>query len=82
MSQLDLVSRPARPYARQVPILLDTQTNSIVNNESEDIMRMLNSEFNEFATNPNLDLYPAPLRPDILAVNAWVYPDINNCVYQ
>lgn len=45
-------------------------------------MRMLNSEFNEFATNPNLDLYPAPLRPDILAVNAWVYPDINNCVYQ
>ena len=39
--------------------------NTIVNNESSEIMRMLNSQFNEFATNPSLDLYPEDLRESI-----------------
>jgi len=43
---------------------------------------MLNTEFNEFATNPKLDLYPPMLRREINAVNTWMYKDINNCVYQ
>jgi putative glutathione S-transferase len=41
-----------------VPVLWDKQRRTIVNNESSEIMRMLNSEFNHLATNPELDLYP------------------------
>ena len=65
-----------------VPILWDKKLNTIVNNESSEILRMLNSEFNDFARNPNLDLYPENLRDNIEAVNAWVYPTINNGVYR
>ncbi|MCZ4495494.1 MAG: hypothetical protein JWM25_77, partial [Thermoleophilia bacterium] len=65
-----------------VPTLWDTQTGRIVNNESSDVIRILGSEFDEFATNPELDLYPADLRAEIDAVNEWVYADINNGVYR
>lgn len=65
-----------------VPILWDTKTNTVVNNESAEIVRMLNSEFNEFAARPDLDLYPEALRPGIDAVNADVYRDISNGAYK
>lgn len=65
-----------------VPVLWDTQTSRIVNNESSEIIRMLNSAFNDFAEAPGLDLYPEPLRAEIDEVNAWVYPTINNGVYR
>jgi glutathionyl-hydroquinone reductase len=65
-----------------VPILWDTVQNTIVSNESSEIIRMLNSEFNAFSTNPSLDLYPADMRDAIDAVNEWVYPTINNGVYR
>ncbi len=65
-----------------VPVLYDTLTRRIVSNESEDIVRMLNSAFNAFAGDAALDLYPAALRTDIDAVNAWVYDGINNGVYR
>jgi glutathionyl-hydroquinone reductase len=67
-----------------VPILYDKKLDTIVNNESADIVRMFNSEFNEFATNPDLDLYPddATLRAVIEEVNSWIYPNINNGVYR
>jgi putative glutathione S-transferase len=67
-----------------VPVLWDTKTKQIVNNESSEILRMLTKEFDEFATGPNkdLDLYPEALRAEIDAVNEWIYPDINNGVYR
>jgi putative glutathione S-transferase len=68
-----------------VPVLFDMQTNRIVNNESSEIIRMLNSEFNAFCATPGqaeLDFYPAELRPAIDEVNEWVYPCINNGVYR
>lgn len=65
-----------------VPILFDTLTNRIVCNESEIIVRTLNSDFNSFAKNAALDLYPAALREAIDEVNVWVYSDINNGVYR
>src|SRR5689334_5385600 len=63
-----------------VPVLFDKKQGIIVNNESAEIIRMLNSEFNEFAKNSKLDLYPTDLRKSINEVNSWVYPNINDGV--
>lgn len=65
-----------------VPVLWDKKKSTIVSNESSEIIRMLNSEFNAFAKNPNLDLYPSNIQDAIGKVNAWVYPTINNGVYR
>jgi len=65
-----------------VPILWDKDLGTIVSNESSEIIRMLNSEFNEFAQNPDLDLYPVDQRDEINAANEWVYPTLNNGVYR
>lgn len=64
-----------------VPVLWDKQLNTIVNNESADIVRMFNSGFGALADN-NIDLYPAPLREEIDALNARIYPMLNNGVYR
>jgi putative glutathione S-transferase len=64
-----------------VPVLWDKKRNTIVNNESADILRIFNSEFNSIAKNPSLDLYPERLRKQIDDVNSWVSEDINNGVY-
>ncbi len=65
-----------------VPVLWDTKHETIVNNESSEIIQMLNSEFNDFATNPNVDLNPEALRKSIDEVNGWVYDMLNNGVYK
>lgn len=65
-----------------VPVLWDKQTETAVNNESADIVRMLNSAFNEFAANPQLDLYPEALRAECDLVNERVYNTVNNGVYR
>ncbi|MBU0724417.1 MAG: glutathione S-transferase family protein [Alphaproteobacteria bacterium] len=65
-----------------VPVLWDKQTNTIVNNESAEIIRMLNSEFNAVAENPDLDFYPEAWRDEIEAINPFVYDRINNGVYK
>ena len=64
-----------------VPVLWDRESRTIVNNESADIIRMFNSAFDGLTGN-QLDFYPAALRPDIDAVNAYVYPNLNNGVYR
>ncbi|GAA0170334.1 reductase [Lithospermum erythrorhizon] len=65
-----------------VPVLWDKKLKTIVNNESSEIIRMFNSEFNEIADNPDLDLYPPQLRAQIDEINEWTYNDINNGVYK
>ena len=65
-----------------VPILWDKKLNTIVSNESSEIIQMLNSEFNEFAKNPDLDLNPKYLRDDMASVDDWIYTDLNNGVYR
>ena len=64
-----------------VPVLWDKQQQVIVNNESSEIIRMLNTAFNEITGN-NLDLYPPNLRADIDEINDFVYHNINNGVYK
>ncbi len=64
-----------------VPVLWDKQTGRIVNNESAEIIRMLNGEFNAFSPVKN-DFYPAALCQEIDAINDFVYERINNGVYK
>ena len=64
-----------------VPVLWDRKHGTIVNNESAEILRMLNAEFDAIG-DPSLDLYPEALRGEIDAMNEWVYPRINNGVYR
>lgn len=64
-----------------VPMLWDTQEQTIVNNESSEIMRMFNSSFSALQSN-DYDYYPATLRTDIDEINDVVYNNINNGVYK
>jgi putative glutathione S-transferase len=64
-----------------VPVLWDREKATIVNNESSEIIRMLNSEFESFAGSRD-DYYPRRLRAEIDAVNKIVYENINNGVYR
>jgi len=63
-----------------VPLLWDMVRDTIVSNESRDIMHMLNSEFNEHAKFPNVDLYPKESQKEIDAINEWVIPTMNGGV--
>ena len=64
-----------------VPVLWDKQRSTIVNNESSQIMRMLNVAFNAWGDR-TVDLYPPDLRDEIERMNARIYSDINIGVYQ
>ncbi len=64
-----------------VPVLWDKQQKTIVSNESGDIIRMLNSAFDDIGALPG-DYYPKSLRAQIDTINERVYSDINNGVYK
>lgn len=64
-----------------VPVLWDKRRGVIVNNESSEIIRMLNSAFDGIGAAPG-DFYPAGLRGDIDAINSRVYDTLNNGVYR
>ena len=84
--QLYLKADPAYEGRVTVPVLWDKQTQSIVSNESADIIRMFNSAFNmltgNMLTGNDHDYYPAELRGQIDAINERVYDSINNGVYR
>ena len=64
-----------------VPLMWDKQRGTIVNNESSEIIRMLNAGFDDIGARPG-DYYPAALRGDIDSVNERVYDNVNNGVYK
>lgn len=64
-----------------VPVLWDKKHETIVNNESADIVRMMNSGFGDLADG-SVDLYPEDLRAEIDALNGRIYPALNNGVYR
>ncbi len=82
LSEGYLASDPAFDARITVPVLWDKQTRRVVNNESADIIVMLNSAFDAFASDPDLDLYPDALRSEIDAINETVYENVNNGVYR
>jgi glutathionyl-hydroquinone reductase len=67
-----------------VPVLWDTQSARIVNNESADLVRMIGAadSLGGLGTGAELELYPAALRAEIDAINARVYETVNNGVYR
>lgn len=71
---------PTKVYS--VPVLIDSVSKTIVNNESSEIIRFLNTEFNAFAKFPEVDLYPEPLRAAIDDFNTSIYGAINDGVYR
>jgi len=79
--QVYSAARPDYTGRATVPVLWDRKEKTIVNNESSEIIRMLNSAFDEFGDN-SLDLYPQDLRRDIDEMNSFVYDAINNGVYR
>ena len=64
-----------------VPVLWDRRRETIVNNESSEIIRMLNSAFDDYG-NSEVNFYPQSLREEIDAINDVVYENVNNGVYR
>jgi putative glutathione S-transferase len=81
LHQVYTTARPDYSGRVTVPVLWDKQTATIVNNESSEIIRMLNTAFNAF-TPVQTDYYPVAQRRAIDEVNTLVYDNINNGVYK
>ena len=81
LAEIYLLADPRYTGRVSVPVLWDKKRKTIVNNESSEIIRMLNSAFDAF-TNVRTDYYPAELRGEIDRINDIVYPTINNGVYR
>jgi glutathionyl-hydroquinone reductase len=81
LHQVYTASDPRYTGKVTVPTLWDKKAKRIVNNESSEIIRMLNSEFKGIA-GADTDFYPAPLRAEIDRINDLVYANINNGVYR
>ena len=64
-----------------VPILWDKKTETIVNNESSQIIRILNTAFNDLTGN-HIDFYPQEKRTEIDRLNDMIYNNVNNGVYK
>lgn len=79
--QLYQVADPTVSARVTVPTLWDLEKKTIVNNESSEIIRMLNDAFDEWG-DASLDFYPEDLRPEIDRINDMVYPGLNNGVYR
>ena len=79
--ELYLKADPSYEGRVTVPILWDKKTQTIVNNESVEIIRLFNSAFNELTGN-NDDYFPVELRAEIELVNSRIYDTINNGVYK
>jgi len=81
LHQIYTTAKPDYTGRVTVPALWDKEKKTIVNNESSEIILMLNSEFDEFG-NSTQDFYPPELRDEIDEINAVVYDNINNGVYK
>lgn len=81
LAEIYLLADPRYTGRVSVPVLWDKKRRTIVNNESSEIIRMLNSSFDAF-TNERTDYYPQELRAEIDQINEVVYTTVNNGVYR
>ena len=81
LADIYVLADPHYSGRASVPVLWDKKQHTIVNNESSEIIRMLNSAFDAF-TDVRTDYYPAELRGEIDRVNDLVYETVNNGVYR
>jgi len=81
LSEIYLLADPKYSGRVSVPVLWDKKRKTIVNNESPEIIRMLNSAFDGF-TNIHTDYYPQALRAEIDRLNNKIYANVNNGVYR
>jgi len=80
--EIYLKTRPGFSGRVTVPVLWDKTRGTIVNNESSEIVRMLNREFDFLATQSLPDMVPAELRSVIDRWNDLIYRTVNNGVYR
>ena len=85
LSEAYEASQPGHHARVTVPVLWDKKANQIVSNNEDDIMRMLNSEFDALIADPEtrtVDFYPKPLRLEIDRLFPTIYERINDGVYK
>jgi glutathionyl-hydroquinone reductase len=81
LHEIYTAARPGYTGRVTVPVLWDKQSRTIVNNESSEIIRLLNGAFDQWG-DAGVDFYPAGLRGAIDAINPTVYDNVNNGVYR
>jgi putative glutathione S-transferase len=81
LSEGYLATEPTFDQRVTVPVLWDKQTGKMVNNESSEVIRILDSGFGDLADN-SIVLYPEALRGEIDEINSFIYPKVNNGVYK
>jgi putative glutathione S-transferase len=81
LSEAYLRSDPGFRGRYTVPVLWDRETERIVSNSDDDILRMLETEFEAFAGD-RTDYYPAEQRAEIDELNAWIFETVNDGVYR
>ncbi|KAE8269847.1 hypothetical protein A4X09_0g2497 [Tilletia walkeri] len=79
-----LTANPDYDARCTVPVVWDNKLNTIVSNESSEVIRFFNHAFDEFLPKDKaaLDFYPEAHRKEIDEINAWIYDNINNGVYK
>lgn len=82
LHEIYAAARPGYSGRVTVPALWDKQRRTIVNNESSEVIRMLNREFDGVGGDASVDFYPAALAGEIDAISAVVYDTVNNGVYK
>ena len=81
LSEAYLATDPAYAKRVTVPVLWDKQSGRIVNNSDDDILRILETEFEAYTTN-HVDFYPQALRGEIDRLNTWLFETVNDGVYR